>query len=228
MAQIDSRFTDCSLCAGSAKPIRTRVMHAACSAAAMILTGTSGSECRRVAYMADRSLAARAPSLTSPASALHAPPTAPEIPARCRRRPGARSWRRACRRVEFRKPSGGGRAAVPAIAGNAPPAPAANNALGITSSGFTATWSTAGGAIGYRLDVSTRSDFSTALAGYQDLDLGNSLPQDGFAAGARDLGRKARGFVIVGCRPYPLDLELPLPELAIHRATPGRINTACR
>ena len=46
----------------------------------------------------------------------------------------------------------------------------------------------------------------------------------------RDAGGKARGFVIVGRgrRPYPLDLELPFPELYIHDATPGPINTMHR
>ena len=44
---------------------------------------------------------------------------------------------------------------------------------GVISSGFTASWSSVTGATGYRLDVSTNSSFSTFVAGYQNLDVGN-------------------------------------------------------
>jgi len=54
-----------------------------------------------------------------------------------------------------------------------PPAPTANAASGVTSSGFTANWSSASGATGYRLDVSTSSAFSSYVVGYQNLDVGN-------------------------------------------------------
>ena len=56
---------------------------------------------------------------------------------------------------------------------NPPPAPVANAASGVTSNSFTANWSSASGATGYRLDVSTNNTFSTYVAGYQDLDMGN-------------------------------------------------------
>jgi len=56
---------------------------------------------------------------------------------------------------------------------NAPSAPTANPASGVTTSGFTASWSSVSGASGYRLDVSTSSTFSSYVAGCQDLDVGN-------------------------------------------------------
>jgi hypothetical protein len=57
----------------------------------------------------------------------------------------------------------------------APAAPTANAATNVTSSGFTANWSSASGATGYRLDVSTSSSFGSYLSGYQNLDVGNVL-----------------------------------------------------
>jgi fibronectin-binding autotransporter adhesin len=56
-----------------------------------------------------------------------------------------------------------------------PPAPVALAATGVTSNGFTANWNGSSGATGYRLDVSTNSQFSSFASGYQDLDVGNLL-----------------------------------------------------
>jgi phosphodiesterase/alkaline phosphatase D-like protein len=56
-----------------------------------------------------------------------------------------------------------------------PAAPAASAATNITSSGFTAHWSSVTGATSYRLDVSTSSTFSTFLTGYQNLNVGNVI-----------------------------------------------------
>ncbi len=42
-----------------------------------------------------------------------------------------------------------------------------------TRSSFMASWGSIGGAIGYRLDVSTSSSFSSYVNGFQDLDVGN-------------------------------------------------------
>jgi len=61
---------------------------------------------------------------------------------------------------------------------NPPSAPTANPASGVTSSGFTANWSSTSGATGYRLDVSTSSSFSSYVSGYQDLDVGNVTSRD--------------------------------------------------
>ncbi len=55
-----------------------------------------------------------------------------------------------------------------------PPAPVATAATGVTSSAFTANWSSSSGATSYRLDVSADSAFSNYLAGYQSLDAGTS------------------------------------------------------
>ena len=68
----------------------------------------------------------------------------------------------------------------------APSAPTANAATSVTSGGFTANWSGASGATGYRLDVSTNSTFSTFVSGYQNLDVGNvtSRAVSGLSAGS--------------------------------------------
>ncbi len=57
----------------------------------------------------------------------------------------------------------------------APAAPVAATASEVGNTGFTASWSSVSGALGYRLDVSTHSDFATFLAGYQNLDVGTAL-----------------------------------------------------
>jgi hypothetical protein len=57
------------------------------------------------------------------------------------------------------------------------PTPAPPTALGatnVTNSSFTAHWSSVSGAIGYRMDVSTRQSFSSYVPGYRDLDVGNA------------------------------------------------------
>jgi Fibronectin type III domain/PQQ-like domain len=54
-----------------------------------------------------------------------------------------------------------------------PVPPTANAATNVTSTGFTANWSSVTGATGYRLDVSASSSFATYVSGYQDLDVGN-------------------------------------------------------
>jgi phosphodiesterase/alkaline phosphatase D-like protein len=49
----------------------------------------------------------------------------------------------------------------------------AGAATNVTANGFTAAWSTAPRATGYRVDVSTSSSFTTYVNGYQNLDVGN-------------------------------------------------------
>jgi titin len=46
-------------------------------------------------------------------------------------------------------------------------------ATGISQIGFTATWDASAGATGYRLDVSTKTDFSAMVTGYNNLDVAN-------------------------------------------------------
>lgn len=53
--------------------------------------------------------------------------------------------------------------------------PTAISATNIISTSFTANWQTAGGATNYRLDVSTQSNFSSFVSGYNDLSIGNVL-----------------------------------------------------
>ena len=67
------------------------------------------------------------------------------------------------------------------------PTPAPPTALGatnVTNSSFTAHWSSVSGAIGYRMDVSTKQSFSSYVPGYQNLDVGNptSYPVTGLQA----------------------------------------------
>jgi hypothetical protein len=53
------------------------------------------------------------------------------------------------------------------------PPPTATSATNVTSSSFTANWTTVRGAIGYFLDVSTNSDFTRYIGGYRKKDVGN-------------------------------------------------------
>jgi hypothetical protein len=59
------------------------------------------------------------------------------------------------------------------ISSSAPAAPVATSASNVSSGGFTANWNSVTNVVGYRLDVSPSSTFSTYLSGYQDLDVGN-------------------------------------------------------
>lgn len=54
-----------------------------------------------------------------------------------------------------------------------PPVPEAGSELNQTTSSFTAKWGAVPGATGYRMDVSASSDFSSFLAAYQNLAVGN-------------------------------------------------------
>ena len=60
-----------------------------------------------------------------------------------------------------------------------PAAPSATAATNVTSSSFTANWSSSSGATGYQLDVSTSSAFGTFVSGYQNRDVGNALSFSG-------------------------------------------------
>lgn len=78
--------------------------------------------------------------------------------------------------------------AVTALKGAAPAPPIAPNALAasrITANGFTANWGGVSGAAGYRLDVSTRSNFADSIDGYRDRNVGNvrSLAVTGLTSG---------------------------------------------
>lgn len=64
-----------------------------------------------------------------------------------------------------------------------PPAPALSGASGVSSGGFTANWASVAAATGYRLDVSTASDFSSFVSGYDNLLVsGNSQIISGLSA----------------------------------------------
>jgi subtilisin family serine protease len=54
-----------------------------------------------------------------------------------------------------------------------PAAPSGLTASNVTSRSFRASWAVSAAATGYRVDVSTRSDFSTRLSGYDNLDVRN-------------------------------------------------------
>lgn len=56
---------------------------------------------------------------------------------------------------------------------SAPTAPQATAASNINSTGFTANWNVVGNATEYFIDISTNSNFSNFVAGYNDLSVGN-------------------------------------------------------
>lgn len=56
-----------------------------------------------------------------------------------------------------------------------PAAPVATNATAITSTRFLANWNAAANATSYQLDVSTSSDFSSFVSGFQSLNVGTDL-----------------------------------------------------
>lgn len=60
----------------------------------------------------------------------------------------------------------------------APVPPNIKPATIITSKGFTANWENSISALNYYLDVSTNSDFSQFVSGYNNLNVGNSLSKD--------------------------------------------------
>jgi hypothetical protein len=58
---------------------------------------------------------------------------------------------------------------------NPPATPVALPASQVDTNAFRANWNAADGATGYRLDVSTSTDFTSFVAGYENLDVGNTL-----------------------------------------------------
>jgi Fibronectin type III domain len=68
-----------------------------------------------------------------------------------------------------------------------PSPPIAHAATYIASNSLTANWSSVSGATGYRLDVSPNSSFSTYVAGYQNLNVGNTTSRSvtGLSASTR-------------------------------------------
>ncbi|QYM77803.1 immunoglobulin domain-containing protein [Horticoccus luteus] len=70
-------------------------------------------------------------------------------------------------------------------AGTPPDVPQTLGSTNVTGTGFTANWAAVSEATGYRLDVSTSSDFSSFVAGYNDLDVGTNLSRaiSGLTAG---------------------------------------------
>ena len=59
--------------------------------------------------------------------------------------------------------------------GTTPDNPTSSAATLINGSGFTANWNSSASATGYRLDVSTASDFSSFVVGFNDLNVANVL-----------------------------------------------------
>jgi len=57
---------------------------------------------------------------------------------------------------------------------NVPSAPVATAPVNITQTTFSPTWNLSSGAIGYRLDVASDTNFTNYVSGYNDLDVGNN------------------------------------------------------
>ena len=56
-----------------------------------------------------------------------------------------------------------------------PSAPVSSSATGVTTTGFNANWQASAGATSYLLDVATDSGFTSFVAGFNNLDVGNIL-----------------------------------------------------
>ena len=84
--------------------------------------------------------------------------------------------------VTFTKTSDQGRTAILALTGitavNAPAAPVATAATSIGNNSATANWQSSPNATSYFLDVSESSTFSTFVAGYNNLPVGNVLTKE--------------------------------------------------
>jgi hypothetical protein len=65
--------------------------------------------------------------------------------------------------------------------------PTATAASGVSSGGFTANWNSAGGATGYRIDVSPSASFNSFVSGFSNLDVGNVTTKNvsGLSAGTK-------------------------------------------
>src|SRR5688572_7126460 len=55
------------------------------------------------------------------------------------------------------------------------PPPTAFQASNVTTNSFTAQWSSVSGALAYRLDVSTVSNFASFVSGYNNLQVGSEF-----------------------------------------------------
>ena len=84
--------------------------------------------------------------------------------------------------VTFTKTSSAGRTAILALTGitavNAPAAPVATAATSIGNNSATANWQSSPSATNYFLDVSESATFSTLVAGYNNLAVGNVLTKE--------------------------------------------------
>ena len=78
--------------------------------------------------------------------------------------------------ITFTKSAGNSRSAILAVSGLNPlSAPIATAGSNVISTGFRSNWNSVSNATKYRLDVSTVSNFSTFVTGYNNKDVGNVL-----------------------------------------------------
>ena len=68
--------------------------------------------------------------------------------------------------------------------GPTPAAPKASKGTNETASSFTANWTSVRSAIGYRLDVSTNTSFTSYVPGYHNLDVGKTTSYNVTGLGA--------------------------------------------
>jgi len=101
-----------------------------------------------------------------------------------------------------------------------PLAPSANEASNIGFTGFLASWTSSAGATGYRIDVDDNSDFSSPLADYNNLDLGNVL-----SCTVSDLPEvntyyyRVRAYNAVGISRYSLTVIVESPLFTVMNTT---------
>jgi len=81
--------------------------------------------------------------------------------------------------ITFTKTASNSRSAILAVCGLNPlSAPVATAGTNVVITGFRSNWNSVSNATKYRLDVSTTSDFSTFVSGYNNKDVGNVLYSD--------------------------------------------------
>ncbi len=105
----------------------------------------------------------------------------------------------------------------------APAAPTATSATSLDALGFTANWNAAGGATGYRLDLSNTADFSSYLPGYQDFAVGTATSLAVTVSVAEPLYYRVRAVNAYGTSASSNTITVPLGIYQFSVAEPSQL-----